>query len=377
MNDYLVTETTARVITILDTISRPAAPFYEAGVSRAIQETLRGYETHPNVHIFTDRYGNLVAQYRHPDARYPSALAVAAHMDHPGYHIVSAENGIIEASIQGGLPRDERLIGSHMLMFRDHYSNRGTITGFTDASKTAVTVEPESGWEGPAQHAWGVPDVTRFALDGDFIRGRAMDDLAGCAQQIAALEILVRLDIKVEYTAVFNRAEEVGFIGAIGACESKVLPDHAVVLCLEASKALEGARAGHGVIIRTGDRLAMFDPQVTERIEQAAANAAKKQIRYQKKRMDGGTCEAALYMSYGYETGAIAVPLINYHNHGDTSVEAEAIHRDDLAGGVVVLVELARILETEKRLPRSLFREKRKAAFYETIDRLTENTQTL
>ncbi len=373
MNDYLVSEITARAVTVMEAISQPAAPFYEARVARIIRKILSSFDDHPYVQTFTDRFGNLVARYRHPEACYPATLATAAHMDHPGYHIVSAENGHLTASIQGGLPRDNRLIGSYMQIYRDDYINRGKITGFTDNTQKIVTVEPESKWEGPVENAWGVPDVIRFVVDGDYLRGRAMDDLAGCVLQLVTLEMLVKLNIKIEFIAVFTRAEEIGFIGAVGACETKLLPDHALVLSLEASKSLEGALAGHGIIIRTGDRTAMFDPHTIDFIERAAINAKAKHIPYQKRRMDGGTCEGALYMAYGYETGGLAVPLINYHNHGENSVEPEAIHRNDLASGVSVLIELARLLETEKRLPRSLFRENCKADFYKSIGRLTKN----
>ncbi|MBN1295774.1 hypothetical protein JXA80_03275, partial [bacterium] len=147
------------------------------------------------------------------------------------------------------------------------------------------------------------------------------------------------------------------------------LPAHAVVISLEASKNLEGARPGEGIILRTGDRQTLFDASVTELMQAAAAGMAQRGVPHRKRRMDGGTCEGALYLAYGYETGALAVPLINYHNHGETAVEAEAIHADDLAGGVILLEEIARCLAAESRLPRSLFREQRKAWFYKHSSR--------
>ena len=322
----------------------------------------------------TDRYGNVVATYRHPDARFDASLAAAAHMDHPGYHLISADGKSAVASIQGGLPKDSRLIGSAALLFRGDYRNRGVVTEFTDKDSVSVNMQLDSSWEGPLEQAWGVPDVDRFRIDGDMIHGRAMDDLVGCAQQIAALEIILEQDIPVEFTAVFNRAEEVGFIGAAGACELGSIPSRAVVLSLEASKNLEGARPGQGIILRTGDRMALFDGAVTAILEKAAEAACLKQVPHQKKRMDGGTCEASLYMAYGYETGALAVPLINYHNQGETAVEAEAIHRNDLVGGVVMLMETARILVAEKRIPRAIFKRNVEAQFLQKIRMMTNSS---
>jgi len=367
-----------RVVEILNAISQPAAPFYERHVKAAILDVLAPGRNDPRMQIFSDRYGNLIARYRHPEARFDASLAAAAHMDHPGYHIQSVDGETATAVIRGGLPRDQRLIGSAMQIVCGPHRNRGVIRAFTDDKKTAVTVDLDAKWESTGDggyrperdHGWAVPDVEQFRDDGALLHGRAMDDLAGCAQQIALLEYCLADSVPVEFTAVFNRAEEVGFIGAVGACELGSIPARSVVLCLEASKNLEGARPGNGIILRTGDRQAVFDVAVTEMLERAAEKAAETHaIQTQKRRMDGGTCEAALYMSYGYETGALAVPLINYHNQGDNAVEAEAIHRDDLYGGVVLLVEMTKQLVSEKRVPRSRFREHRKAAFYMNIDR--------
>ncbi|MBN1297204.1 hypothetical protein JXA80_10520, partial [bacterium] len=200
-------------VSVLDSISRPAAPYYERYVKAAVFSALDGLRQHPHVQIGTDRYGNIIARYRHPGARFDASLATAAHMDHPGFHIVSVSGDDITASIQGGLPRDDRLIGSSMHIFRGDREIRGTIRGFADASHDTITVTPESD-PGPVlgndylqerDHAWGVPAVERFRVDGDLIHGRAMDDLAGCAQQIVALQRLVAEAVPVEFTALFNR----------------------------------------------------------------------------------------------------------------------------------------------------------------------------
>jgi putative aminopeptidase FrvX len=367
MTEYLFTEIMQRVTAILDIVSEPAAPFYENRVARAIRHSLAPFKDHPHVQIGCDRYGNVIAQYRHPDAHFGASFAAAAHMDHPGFHVTAAESKTATLLIQGGLPRDERLIGAGVDLYRADMCNHGIVHGYANDDKSSVLLDLDEPWAGPVEGAWGVPDVTRFCTDGDLIHGRGMDDLAGCAQQIAVFELLVREQIPVEYIAIFNRAEEVGFIGAVGACELGSIPSRSIVISLEASKNLEGAQPGKGIIVRTGDRLTIFDASVTALLENAAIAAAQKNVLHQKKRMDGGACEASLYMAYGYETGALAVPLINYHNHGETAVAAEAIHRNDLAGGVVILLELAKLLAAKSRSPRAVFREQCKASFYRRL----------
>ena len=364
---------TEELTVILDELSQPAAPYYESRVASVIYDRLKKHAGNDRVQVWTDRYGNIVARYQHPNARFDAALATAAHTDHPGYHMISAENTSATLSIQGGLPRDERLVDSGVLLFRHNEQWTARITRFTDETNQAVVIELDRPFTGDTEDCWGVPDVERFRVDGDLIHGRAMDDLVGCAQQLALLDLLVQEQIPVEYIAVFNRAEEVGFVGAIGACELGSLPRHAIVLSLEASKNLEGARPGKGIILRTGDRQSVFDVSVTNLLEKAGNRATDMGYLYQKRLMDGGTCEAALYMAYGYETGALAVPLINYHNQGETSLESEAIDRRDLTAGVVLLVELARELVENKRIPRSAFKENRLAWFTSNRSMLLKN----
>ena len=41
--------------------------------------------------------------------------------------------------------------------------------------------------------------------------------------------------------------------------------------------------------------------------------------------MPGGTCEATVFFSYGYDATCVCLPLGNYHNQGDlTRVELES-----------------------------------------------------
>ena len=59
--------------------------------------------------------------------------------------------------------------------------------------------------------------------------------------------------------------------------------------------------------------------------------------------MDGGICEATVLMNAGLQTGAVALPLKNYHNSGKKSLKPEAVHLDDALGLVDLLIHMATI----------------------------------
>jgi len=63
---------------------------------------------------------------------------------------------------------------------------------------------------------------------------------------------------------------------------------------------------------------------------------------YQRKLMDSGACEATPLMQSGLRTGAVALPLGNYHNSGPAlQLAPEQIHLDDALMLVRLLIQLA------------------------------------
>jgi hypothetical protein len=54
--------------------------------------------------------------------------------------------------------------------------------------------------------------------------------------------------------------------------------------------------------------------------------------------MSGGVCEGTTYTAAGYITGAVCVPLGNYHNQRpEGGLGAEYVHVDDLRGCAALL----------------------------------------
>jgi endoglucanase len=143
---------------------------------------------------------------------------------------------------------------------------------------------------------------------------------------------------------LFTRAEEVGFLGALEAVRLGTVPAGASVLSLECSKALPSAPQGDGVIVRVGDRMSIFDPDLTQSLRTAADALAgrDRSFRYQRKLMDGGACEATVFCASGFRASGLAVPLGNYHNASDDGIgiAPEHVVVDDWLAEVALLVEL-------------------------------------
>jgi len=202
----------------------------------------------------------------------------------------------------------------------------------------------------PAPVVFDLPD---FQVDGDLIRMRAADDLAGCASILAALAELAVQPAPGDVYGVFTRAEEVGLMGARLLAESERLPKETLVVSLESSRTLPGAEQGSGPVIRVGDAGMTFSADAESVLLRARETLQLQEggFRVQRQLMSGGVCEASAFALYGYRTTGIAFPLGNYHNSApDGTIQAEYIHVEDYLGGVQLIVEAARQMPEKQNI---------------------------
>ena len=327
--------------------SQPAVAYHEGGVSSAVQAILREI----GVSCEIDTFGNILAKLAgsNPDV---VPLAVVAHMDHPGFElterqgdggefVADALGGIPASSFSAGVPLQVLLCGGRRIKAVTagpigQESDRKALVRVTDAGIAAELPLPSA----------AVFDLVDFELDGEFIRMRAVDDLAGCASALAALARLSRSDDRPEgdVYGLFTRAEEVGLVGARLAAEARLLPLGTLVISAESSRTLPGAEQGRGPVIRVGDAGSTFDADAESVLIRAreSLNEQKGGFAAQRQLMSGGVCEASAFAAYGYRTTGIAFPLGNYHNGApEGRIEAEYIHVDDFLGGVALMEEAA------------------------------------
>ena len=331
----------------------PAVAFYEWGVAATVLGILEelGVE-----HRF-DEFGNIVARIPGGEAS-ATPLAIVAHMDHPGFEITGRSEdrfvadglgGVPASSFGEGVPLQLLLPGGSRLPAvtagpHGEESDRRVLIRLADPDYSAAVEPPVA----------AVFDLVDFELDGEFIRMRAADDLAGCGAILAAMARLSRGGVAPagDVYGLFTRAEEVGLVGARLAAESGTLPLGTLVISAESSRTLPGAEQGKGPVIRVGDAGSTFDVDAESVLIRARESLLERDdesgrtggagFKSQRQLMSGGVCEASAFAVYGYQVTGIAFPLGNYHNAApEGGVEAEFIHVDDYLGGIALLTEAA------------------------------------
>lgn len=306
----------------------PAASFHEERVSAAITCFLDDHGLTYSV----DGYGNILARYRRGSA---PPLATVAHMDHPAFELVDGTTAVL----LGGVGQDFLRTGTPLRIFTGDVTAAARVTGTRPNEGGPLLIDLDvDGQANPGD--WGVWEMDDFREDGDYLRMRAADDLAGCTVALATLAALQADGADADLYVVFTRAEEVGLVGATLMAQERALPDETTVISLESSKVLPGVQQGQGPIIRVGDLRRTFDASA-EALLHAGVEALRREqpeFRVQRHLMSGGTCEATAFASFGYAATGIALPLGNYHNMSESGgLEAEYIHRADLAGAVALL----------------------------------------
>ena len=301
-------------------LSLPTAAFVEGAVAAYVRSFARRTRS---VSASEDRYGNLLVRYRYRPRKI-TPLVFSAHMDHPGFVAKQmADRRTLRADFRGGVIADffpgakvwfwsggERVRAKVLEVTRTKKLVRGPITYRIPEEallRVSSPVEPDS----PGM--WDLPEP--FERRGN-VYARDCDDIAGCAAMLTLLERLSRKRVRAEVYCLFTRAEEVGFIGAIAAAKARTVSKSWPIVAIETSSQLPNAPIGDGPILRVGDRMSVFEPSVTAFCDRVAQRLAKrrKRFRFQRKLMDGGSCESTAFMAYGYPATGICLALGNYHN---------------------------------------------------------------
>ncbi len=304
---------------LADVLALPTAPFCEAAVLTYLEDACRDL---PGVKLRHDRYGNLLAHYRH-QPRKITPLAFVAHTDHPGFVAEAmVRKNVLRAAFRGGV-KVEYFADSRVRFLVDDQWTRGRVLRLSKVDPPRVPGGNPVPKEAHIEVRRDVPpgclgmwDLPKPSLRKDRVQARVCDDLAGVAAALTLLQRLSRKRAGGEVYVLFTRAEEVGFVGAVGAIQAGTLPKRVAVVSIETSSALPNAPIGAGPILRVGDRGTMYTPRLaafTTRVAQELAKR-KKAFQYQRKLMDGGMCEASAFGSYGFDVTGICLALGNYHN---------------------------------------------------------------
>ncbi len=372
---------------LLELTGLPTATGHEDHVVAWIERWARRRQS---VELSRDRFGNLLL--KRPGARSRKPIYFTAHMDHPAFVVLrQVDPRTVLAEFRGGVD-DLYFAGSGVrLHIGGGESCPGRVIRLENAKSPGART-PGAGEDKRAMIELAKPAVAEAGdiLTWDLpaprvVRGRlrapACDDLAGVAAAIAAFEQLNKRQPKQgapDVRVLLTRAEEVGFIGAIGACKSGIIPKTARLIALETSKSFVDSPIGAGPIVRVGDRTSSFDPDLTYRVGQLAQSIQEKDpdFNWQRKLMPGGTCEATAYQALGYTATCLCLPLGNYHNMNadppgrtprsastkpsgsapakrsrGVCIDSEVISLSDYHGLVRLLIEAGRSLDDRSASP--------------------------
>lgn len=300
--------------------------------------------------LTVDSGGNLVITQK-GRKRLPPILAVA-HMDHPAFVIQSVEgDDSARFEFRGGVDAEYFLDARVGVVSRR--GGTGRVVAFDPVTSTGTLMI-----RGDVR----VGDIAMWSMRKprqrtDIHAAPACDDLAGCAAALAALDEVRGSGRLKHFGVMLTRGEEMGFLGAIHAAKHRTIPIESRILSIETSPALPAARLGHGAIIRTGDRLTVFDSDLTNRISRAAEVAG---VRHQRSLMDGGGCEATVFGAFGYQAAGLCMALRHHHNRGhmdepdqglkDAVPKYEEISLSDFHGLVELLVVAASAVDVDDSL---------------------------
>ena len=325
-----------------------ALPTAAGREDRVIEWVRRWARRRPQVLVRQDRYGNLQLRRRGNIGGRRAPIFFTAHMDHPAFVVVQGvRSKRLVAEFRGGVRAAFFARAKVLLHHGTDPPVRGTVrrpvAGFPHAGGRQWeihfprTVERDAGdvltWD------VGAPRVV-----GGRLRAPACDDLAGVAAALCAFDAIgshqtrPRQDVRL----LLTRAEEVGFLGAIAVAKARSVPKAARLITIENSKSFVDSPVGDGPIVRVGDRTSTFDPDLTYHLGCIAEKLARqdKSMRWQRRLMPGGTCEATAFGAYGLRAACLCLPLANYHNMNEATgrITAETISLADFHNLVRLLV---------------------------------------
>jgi endoglucanase len=273
--------------------------------------------------VARDDVGNyLVTQRRHDGTR-PLLLATA-HLDHPAFAVTKVDaDGTLHLEFRGGV-NDPYFVGAALELVGPGEARAEAVIATLDGKATPFkTVTARAKGAVPAWLAVGC--MARWAFppaeikDGCILTD-ACDDLAAAAAALCAFEELLDQRDCGHFGLLLTVAEEVGFQGAIHCARNGWVPKDATLLCLENSRSFpHDSPIGAGAILRVGDRISVFTPEITNRLTEVFWFVTKQDptFRWQRKLMPGGACEATAFAAYGYRSTCLCLPLGNYHNMVD------------------------------------------------------------
>jgi len=325
----------------------------------------------PDISAKTDPHGNIELRLSNNEET-DRPVYFTAHLDHPAFvveQVISRSEVIL--AFRGGVMADyfpdaqvrihppysassgpEGHGGYTMATITDEHKPESSNWSETDSDPSkplfkmyhAILSEPQPVTVGSIG-TWDLPDpeIIEDADGNRIFYTNACDDLAALAAALCALDELRSINDTNDTRVLLTRAEEIGFIGAIGASRDGFMPKDSRIIALENSRAFDDSPIHGGPIVRVGDRISVFSPDLTGAVAKVAEtiaggpsmpvasqkNSEMPKWKWQRKLMAGGACEASVFCAYGYTATCVCLPLGNYHNMANLTQAQAGIHEQE------------------------------------------------
>lgn len=352
---------------LLEVSSLPVAAGHEDSVTALVEKWVKA---RPRLALRKDRCGNLVVARKDfwKACRKKEPLFITAHLDHPAFVVLSVKGRDAVLEFRGGV-QDPYFGGAAIDIFSGNRecSYPARVISLDPKAKPFKTVKARLSAASPVTAGciarWKFP---KAEIKRGIVHTHACDDLACVAAALVSFDGISR-DAKLAHAALlFTRAEEVGFVGAIGAARGGTIPKNARLICLECSRSFpHDSPIGAGPIVRVGDRMSVFSPELTNSVSDIAAAYKKRNpdFLFQRKLMAGGACEATGFAAYGLRSTCLCLPLGNYHNMADIDgvakgkkarVGREYVAAADYHGLIELLGEVVEGIDAKGPSPKEL-----------------------
>jgi len=304
-----------------------------------------------------DKAGNLIAVIRGRGLDYnpenPRRIMLSAHMDEVGFMIREiTEEGYLKFGVVGGM--DPRVLCGRHVIVGDKRKLHGVIASKaihlqTPEERSKATPvrsmyidigakdrEDAKKYVSVGDYAVFDSDFEIFGKDGCMMKGKALDDRAGCAMLIETMRNLHRepCNLPFDVCFAFTCCEEVGISGANVAAFG-IKPDTAIVLEATAVNDLPGAgrnavsKQGEGGTLTLCDRGTIYDMGF---IDFARRTAERKGLKCQlKQTVTGGTDAAHIQRALtGVRVLGLSLPTRYIHSASNVARFADYEQTRDL-----------------------------------------------
>jgi endoglucanase len=344
-----------RMIEILKKLTSLLGP---CGYEHAVSYFLKDYLENKVDEVRIDPIGNVIATKK--GGKPGPTVILTAHIDEIGFIVKKIEaNGLLRFEKLGG--NDDRILlaqpvtvmgnkgeisgvvgtmSAHYVKFDDPSKVRKHSQLYIDIGASSIEEAEELGIEVGTPITWGTPFQQFGPASSPKIRSKSLDDRAGCAVLLQALEELQDTKFSGELIFLFAVQEEVGLRGAKTASEhiqadAAIAVDTTAVSDTPEETMDQSLSLGKG----TGIKVMDFSLIVHKTMKDMLIKLAKEQnIPYQLEVFPGiGTDGGAVnYASKGIPTGVLSIPSRYAHSPVEVIDVGDLIATKDLVKAFIL-----------------------------------------